>query len=56
MERFLVQPAINLRVGQEELVGQLSAMICNIPDSSNSLIDCIARIIVALRFGHVFCA
>ena len=36
--------------------GQLSATIASIPDSSSSLMDCVARIIAALCLRQVFCA
>ncbi len=36
------------------LVGQLSATIASIPDSSSSLMDCVARIMAALCLRQVF--
>ncbi len=56
MERFAVHVAVHLGFARKIFVGQLSATICNIPDSCNSLSDCVARIIAAFSFLHVFCA
>ncbi len=53
---YLITNVLSLRLARKILVGQLSATIWSMPDSSSSLMDCVARIMAAWCLRHVFCA
>jgi len=54
MKCFPVNVTVHIRLARKIFVGQLSATIASIPDSSSSLMDWVARIIAALCLRHVF--
>jgi hypothetical protein len=55
MKRLAVDLTVHLRVGEKYLGrATLGNDIASIPDSSSSLMDCVARIIAALCLRHVF--
>jgi hypothetical protein len=56
LEGLGVQLAVDAGIGEEDAVGQDSLTMCSNPELASSIIDCVARIMAAFFFLHVFSA